>query len=64
VARIPGTWIGSYFGAHVGDQQYIYALAFIALVAGACLPLYYYRERILARLRGKRAPRRRDRTSP
>ena len=64
VARIPGTWIGSYFGAHVGEQQYIYALAFIALVAGVCLPLYYYRDRILARLRSKRAARRRDRTSP
>ena len=64
LARIPGTWIGSYFGAHVGEQQYIYAVAFIALVAGVCLPLYYYRDRILARLRGKRAARRHDRTSP
>ena len=55
VGRIPGTWISSYFGAHVGEQQYIYALVFIALVAAACLPLYYYRERILSRFRSKPA---------
>ena len=30
VGRLPGTWICSYFGAHVGEQQYLYALAFIA----------------------------------
>lgn len=47
VGRLPGTWISSYFGAHVGDQQYLYAMAFIAVVAALCLPLYYYRERIL-----------------
>jgi uncharacterized membrane protein YdjX (TVP38/TMEM64 family) len=55
IGRIPGTWISSYFGAHVGDQQYIYALAFIAMVAAVCLPLYYYRDRILARLRGRKS---------
>ena len=58
VGRIPGTWISSYFGAHVGEQQYFYAAAFIALVTGACLPLYYHRERIIARFRRKpRVPR-------
>jgi uncharacterized membrane protein YdjX (TVP38/TMEM64 family) len=49
VARIPGTWIGSYFGAHVGEQQYLYAIAFFALVVALCLPIYYYRNRIIAR---------------
>jgi uncharacterized membrane protein YdjX (TVP38/TMEM64 family) len=49
VARIPGTWIGSFFGAHVGEQQYLYAIAFFALVVAACLPIYYYRDRIIAR---------------
>ncbi|HYE93183.1 MAG TPA: TVP38/TMEM64 family protein [Terriglobales bacterium] len=49
VARIPGTWIGSYFGAHVGDQQYLYAIAFFALVVAVCLPIYYYRDRIIKR---------------
>jgi uncharacterized membrane protein YdjX (TVP38/TMEM64 family) len=48
--RIPGTWISSYFGAHVAEQQYIYALAFIAIVAALCLPLFYYRERIMRAL--------------
>jgi len=58
VGRLPGTWISSYFGAHVGQQQYFYAAAFIALVMGACLPLYYYRQRILSRFRRKpRSPR-------
>jgi uncharacterized membrane protein YdjX (TVP38/TMEM64 family) len=52
VGRLPGTWISSYFGAHVGEQQYLYALAFIAIIAALCLPLYYYRERILARFHG------------
>src|SRR5215813_13369927 len=53
IGRLPGTWISSYFGAHVGEQQYIYALVFIALVAAICLPLYYYRERIVRRFHRK-----------
>ncbi|MBI2218230.1 MAG: TVP38/TMEM64 family protein [Candidatus Rokubacteria bacterium] len=51
LGRIPGTWISSYFGAHVAEQQYIYAIAFIAVIAAVCLPLYYYRERIIRRCR-------------
>jgi len=50
IARIPGTWVSSYFGAHVAEQQYIYAVAFLALVVALCLPLYYYRDRIIKRL--------------
>jgi uncharacterized membrane protein YdjX (TVP38/TMEM64 family) len=53
VGRIPGTWISSYFGAHVGEHQYLYAAVFIALVMGACLPLYYYRHRIVQRFHRK-----------
>ena len=49
VARIPGTWVSSYFGAHVAEQQYIYAIAFMAIIIALCLPLYYYRDRILKR---------------
>lgn len=49
VGRLPGTWISSYFGAHVAEQQYIYAIAFIAIILAACLPLYYYRERLIKR---------------
>ena len=55
LARIPGTWISSYFGAHVGDQQYLYAIAFIALVCAVCLPIFYYRHQIIARFH-KRLP--------
>jgi uncharacterized membrane protein YdjX (TVP38/TMEM64 family) len=54
IGRLPGTWISSYFGAHVGDQQYIYAGVFIAIVAAICLPIYYYRERIIQRFRRRR----------
>ena len=50
LGRLPGTWISSYFGAHVAEQQYVYAIAFIALIAAICLPLFYYRDRILARV--------------
>ena len=49
LGRIPGTWISSYFGAHVADQQIIYAIVFIAVIAALCLPLYYYRDRIVKR---------------
>jgi len=48
LARIPGTWISSYFGAHVGDHQYLYAAAFIAAVCAICLPVFYYRNQIIA----------------
>src|SRR5574341_1449820 len=47
--RLPGTWISSYFGAHVAEQQYIYAIAFAAVILAGCLPLYYYRERLIKR---------------
>ena len=56
LGRIPGTWISSYFGAHVADRQIIYAIAFIAVIAALCLPLYYYRDRIIRRFSGKRPP--------
>ena len=64
IGRIPGTWISSYFGAHVGDKQYVYAAVFIALVAAACLPLYYYRHRIVRRLHRKRRPHGSDTQEP
>ena len=49
VGRLPGTLISSYFGAHVAEQQYIYAIAFMAIVIAICLPLYYYGDRIVKR---------------
>jgi uncharacterized membrane protein YdjX (TVP38/TMEM64 family) len=54
LGRLPGTWMASYFGAHVAEQQYIYALVIAALIVAICLPLFYYRDRILARLHRKR----------
>lgn len=59
VGRLPGTWISSYFGAHVAERQYLYAVAFFALIVAVCLPLYYYRDRILRRITDKRGPFRR-----
>jgi len=53
IGRVPGTWISSYFGAHVGEQQYVTAAIFIALVTAVCLPLYYYRHQILRRFHRK-----------
>jgi uncharacterized membrane protein YdjX (TVP38/TMEM64 family) len=58
LGRIPGTWISSYFGANVAEQQYVYAAVFIALIMAACLPLYYYRDRIIKRLHRKGVPAR------
>lgn len=49
VARIPGTWVSSYFGAHVAEQQYLYAIAFMGIIIALCLPLYYYRDRFIKR---------------
>ncbi len=57
VGRIPGTAISSYFGAHVAEQQYIYAVAFMAIVIAGCLPLYYYRDRLIKRFHKPRVGR-------
>jgi uncharacterized membrane protein YdjX (TVP38/TMEM64 family) len=50
LGRIPGTWISSYFGANVAAHEYLYAAIFIALITAVCLPVYYYRDRIIKRL--------------
>jgi uncharacterized membrane protein YdjX (TVP38/TMEM64 family) len=55
VGRLPGTVISSYFGAHVAEQQYIYAIAFMAIVIAGGLPIYYYRERLIKRFHKPRA---------
>jgi uncharacterized membrane protein YdjX (TVP38/TMEM64 family) len=65
LGRIPGTWISSYFGANVAEQQYVYAAIFIALIMAACLPIYYYRDRIIKHLHRKGTPPRKvQRKSP
>jgi uncharacterized membrane protein YdjX (TVP38/TMEM64 family) len=63
VARIPGTWVSSYFGAHVAEQQYIWAIAFMAIVIALCLPLYYYRDSIIKRFHKPRTGKRERRES-
>jgi len=60
VGRLPGTWISSYFGANVAERQYLYAIAFLAVVVAICLPLYYYRDRIIERVHPRRRAARRD----
>jgi uncharacterized membrane protein YdjX (TVP38/TMEM64 family) len=55
VGRIPGTIISSYFGAHIAEQQYIYAIAFMAIVVACCLPFYYYRDRLVKRFHKPKA---------
>jgi hypothetical protein len=55
--------VSSYFGAHVAEQQYMYALAFLAVVVALCLPIYYYRHRIINRFH-KPKPRRRQEERP
>src|SRR5262249_50711748 len=57
VARIPGTWVSSYFGADSAQRQYLYAIAFMATVLALCLPLYYYRERFVNRFHRPRPDR-------
>ena len=53
LGRIPGTWISSFVGANVAEQRYIYAAAFIACIMAICLPLYYYRDRIIEKFHRK-----------
>ncbi len=55
IGRLPGTVISSYFGAHVAEHQYIYAIAFLAIAIACCLPLYYYRDHLLKRLHKPKA---------
>jgi len=55
IGRLPGTVISSYFGAHVAEHQYIYAIAFLAIAIACCLPLYYYRDHLVKRLHKPKA---------
>lgn len=56
LGRLPGTVISSYFGANVAEQRYIYALVFLAAFVALCLPLYYYRDRIIGRFHRRPRP--------
>lgn len=56
LGRIPGTWILSAEGAHTAAGDYVEVILLTALVVAVALPLYYYRNRLVERFRGKRAP--------
>jgi uncharacterized membrane protein YdjX (TVP38/TMEM64 family) len=58
LGRVPGTWVSSYFGAHVAKHSYIYPFLLLALVTAVALPLYYYRHRLVEYFRSPRARRR------
>jgi len=53
LGRIPGTWILSAQGAHVETGNYLQVILISAVCAAIALPLYYYRHRIVAWLRGR-----------
>jgi uncharacterized membrane protein YdjX (TVP38/TMEM64 family) len=52
LGRMPGTWVLSAQGAHVATGEFIKLALLIAAVAAVTIPLYYYRDRIVKRLRG------------
>src|SRR5262249_22723603 len=54
LGRVPGTWVLSAQGARTATGHYIEVAFLTALVAAIAIPLYYYRHRILARLRARR----------
>jgi uncharacterized membrane protein YdjX (TVP38/TMEM64 family) len=61
VGRIPGTWVLSAQGAHTAAGHYYQAFLLTAVCLAVALPLYYYRHRIINRLRG---PESADRVRP
>jgi hypothetical protein len=55
LGRMPGTYILSAQGARIDAGAYIEAVAITAVAIAVALPLYYYRHRIVAWMRGRRA---------
>jgi uncharacterized membrane protein YdjX (TVP38/TMEM64 family) len=53
--RMPGTYILSAQGARTQAGAYIEAVAITAVAIAVALPLFYYRHRIVAWMRGRRA---------
>jgi len=52
LGRIPGTWILSAQGAHTASGDYVEVILLTVLVVALALPLYYYRNRLVAWFRG------------
>lgn len=53
LGRIPGTWVLSAQGDKTAAGQYVEVVLLTTLVVAVALPLYYYRHRIVDRLRGR-----------
>jgi uncharacterized membrane protein YdjX (TVP38/TMEM64 family) len=52
LGRFPGTWVLSAQGAHTAAGDYLDLILLTAIVLAVALPLYYYRDRIVAWVRG------------
>jgi len=52
LGRFPGTWVLSAQGAHTAAGDYFEVILLTAIVLAVALPLYYYRDRIVAWVRG------------
>jgi uncharacterized membrane protein YdjX (TVP38/TMEM64 family) len=57
LGRIPGTWVLSAQGAHTAAGDYRQAIMVTAVAVAVALPLYYYRHRIMAWVRGRHPAR-------
>ncbi len=55
LGRMPGTWVLSAQGAETATGDYLTLALLTALVAAVAVPLYYYRHRIVARVRSRTA---------
>ena len=56
LGRVPGTWVLSAQGAHTAAGDYLQVILLTAIAVAVAVPLYYYRNRIVAWFRG-RSPR-------
>ena len=57
LGRIPGTWVLSAQGAHTAAGDYLQAILVTAVAVAVALPLYYYRQRIMAGFHGRSTAR-------
>jgi uncharacterized membrane protein YdjX (TVP38/TMEM64 family) len=57
LGRIPGTWVLSAQGAHTAAGDYFQAILVSAVAVAVAVPLYYYRQRIVAWMQGRSAAR-------
>lgn len=53
LGRLPGTWVLTAQGAKVATGEFVKLALLMAVMTAVALPLYYYRDRIVKRLRGE-----------